>query len=77
MPTVTLYWGNDAWHDGPGWYYIDDEYPEDSCGAFRWWGQAADHAASSEYARPTPTAKMLAAAEPGYREEYPPKPETP
>ena len=28
------HWGDEA-HDGPGWYYYFDEYPEEgSCGAF-------------------------------------------
>lgn len=50
-PTATLYEGSRAWHDGPGWYYVDDEYPEDgSCGAFTTRAMAIDHAHRSGYA---------------------------
>lgn len=32
---VRFVWGDGDWHDGPGWYYIDREYPDEgSCGAF-------------------------------------------
>lgn len=51
--TCTLHVGDPEWHDGAGWYYIDDEYPEEgSCGAFDTWEQAADHAQSCGYERP-------------------------
>jgi len=34
-PTATIHHGDAAWHDGVGWYYVDDEYPDEgSCGAF-------------------------------------------
>jgi len=27
--------GDKTWHDGPGWYYVFDDYPDEgSCGAF-------------------------------------------
>lgn len=49
-PTATLYHVHvDAgwqWHDGPGWYYVDDEYPEDS-GAV---GSFPDEAAARAHA---------------------------
>ncbi len=33
--TVTLREGDASWHDGPGWYYTIDDYPDEgSCGAF-------------------------------------------
>ncbi len=34
-----------AWHDGPGWYWVDDEYPEDAgaVGAFATPEDAAAH----------------------------------
>jgi hypothetical protein len=32
---VTLHEGDSTWHDGPGWYYTIDDYPDEgSCGAF-------------------------------------------
>jgi len=28
--------GDASWHDGPGWYFIDSDYPDEgSCGAFK------------------------------------------
>lgn len=43
------YWGADA-HDGPGFYYVDDEYPDEgSCGAFKRLEDARRHAAWSGY----------------------------
>jgi hypothetical protein len=50
QPTATLYhvhvdaaWG---WHDDAGWYYVDDEYPEDSgaVGSFPTEKDARSHA---------------------------------
>lgn len=42
---VTLYLGDATWHDGPGWYYIFAEYPEEgSCGAFATKEEAEAHA---------------------------------
>lgn len=44
-PTVTLHYGDAAWHDGVGWYYVIDEYPEEgSCGAFTFKQDAIAHA---------------------------------
>ena len=44
--TATVYYGNETWHDGPGWYYVLDEYPDEgSCGAFATKGEAIAHAA--------------------------------
>jgi len=62
-PTCTLYFATaePAWHDGPGWYYIEDEYPEEgSTGAFKTWEEAANHAEECGYVRPTPSGVMLA-----------------
>lgn len=41
-----LYRGDDTWHDGAGWYWFDDEYPEDSgaVGAFHTLKEAECHA---------------------------------
>jgi hypothetical protein len=36
------------WHDGPGWYYWEEEYPEEgSVGAFETRDEAMDHARES------------------------------
>lgn len=33
--SVTIREGDATWHDGPGWYYTIDDYPDEgSCGAF-------------------------------------------
>lgn len=50
-PTATVYeYGAEA-HDGAGWYYVDDEYPEEgSCGAFAAAAEAIAHAAEAGYA---------------------------
>lgn len=43
--TVTLHEGDSSWHDGPGWYYTIDDYPDEgSCGAFASRTLAAQHA---------------------------------
>jgi len=40
----------DEAYDGPGWYYYDQEYPEDgSCGAFSSKEEAISHAESGDY----------------------------
>ena len=40
-------WGDEA-HDGPGWYYWHDEYPDEgACGAFKHVTEAELHALSS------------------------------
>ena len=45
---VTVVHYNDA-HDGPGWYYIYDEYPDEgSCGAFSTREEAVKHARESD-----------------------------
>lgn len=42
---ATLHEGDAAWHDGPGWYYTIDEYPDEgSCGAFATRDEAIEHA---------------------------------
>ncbi len=49
-PEATLHLGDASWHDGPGWYYVDVEYPDDgSCGAFATSRDARDHAEAAGY----------------------------
>jgi hypothetical protein len=49
-PTATLAEGDASWHDGPGWYYIDDEYPDEgSCGAFSTRNEAIEHARAAGF----------------------------
>jgi hypothetical protein len=49
-PTVTLMQGDDTWHDGPGWYYVIDEYQDEgSCGAFATRVEAEAHACAGGY----------------------------
>jgi hypothetical protein len=45
LPTAALYLGDETWHDGPGWYWVDEEYPEDmgAIGAFATPEEAAKH----------------------------------
>ncbi len=60
QPTCTIYWYGDDAHDGPGWYYVDDEYPEEgSVGSFLTWQGAADHATKADYARPTAAIEQI------------------
>lgn len=48
--TVSLHEGDASWHDGPGWYYTIDEYPDEgSCGAFPSRVLAEQHAAMQGY----------------------------
>ena len=43
---VTFRLGDSTWHDGPGWYYTIDDYPDEgSCGAFATREDAVAHAA--------------------------------
>ena len=50
-PIAVIKQGDDTWHDGAGWYYVDDEYPDEgSCGAFATRDEAVDHARESGYA---------------------------
>lgn len=45
-----IYQGDATWHDGPGWYWVDDEYrDEGSCGAFATREEAEAHAIESGY----------------------------
>lgn len=49
-PLARIYEGDAGWHDGAGWYYVDDEYPEEgSCGAFATREECAAHAAATGY----------------------------
>jgi hypothetical protein len=35
QPTCTFHLGDESWHGGPGWYFVDDDYPDEgSAGAF-------------------------------------------
>jgi hypothetical protein len=46
MDIVSVVEGDATWHDGPGWYYTYDEYPDEgSCGAFATQVDAVTHAA--------------------------------
>ena len=54
-PWARVMYGDAAWHDGPGWYYVDDEYhDEGSCGAFATRDKAVEHAKEAGY-RVAPT----------------------
>lgn len=45
----------EPWHDGPGWYYWDDEYrDEGSVGAFATREECESHAAEAGYQLPLP-----------------------
>lgn len=47
---ATLHEGDATWHDGPGWYYTDDEcMDEGSIGAFASKEEAAYHAHQAGY----------------------------
>lgn len=49
-PTATLVPGDANWHDGPGWYYVIDDLPDEgSCGAFADTHAAILHAARDGY----------------------------
>lgn len=48
--TATVRLGDSLWHGGAGWYYVDDEYPEEgSCGPFNTRLEAVEHAEKSDY----------------------------
>lgn len=48
-PTCTVHHWVTA-HDGPGFYYVDDEYDDEgSCGAFATLDEACDHARVADY----------------------------
>jgi hypothetical protein len=49
-PTAMLFLGDASFHDGPGWYYVDDEYRDEGCcGAFTTENEAIDHAEEAGY----------------------------
>lgn len=50
-PTCTIVQGEPFWHSGAGWYWMDDEYPEDSgyVGAFETREKCVDHARACGY----------------------------
>lgn len=61
LPEVTLHLGDASWHDGAGWYYVIDEYPDEgAAGAFGTSEIAIAHAEASGY-RVTPPAPAPAA----------------
>jgi hypothetical protein len=44
-PEAYVYLGDESWHDGPGWYYVIAEYPDEgSCGAFATRKECEEHA---------------------------------
>lgn len=48
--SATIHLGDETWHDGPGWYYLDDEYPDEgSVGAFATREEAEAHAKQCGY----------------------------
>ncbi len=48
-PATVYYWPEA--HDGPGFYYVEDEYPDEgSCGAFATLSEAIEHARENEHA---------------------------
>jgi hypothetical protein len=48
--TATLYLGDSTWHDGPGWYYVIDDYPDEgSCGSFATKEESIAHAKRNGY----------------------------
>lgn len=65
---ATVQYLNDA-ADGPGWYYHDDEYPDEGVtGAFATWHEAQDHASQAYgiivvHARTTPGPAVIVAGE--------------
>ena len=47
---AVLYRGDETWHAGPGWYYVDEEYPDEgSCGSFETAEEAIRHAEAADY----------------------------
>lgn len=48
--TCSVYRGDREWHDGPGYYYVDDDYPDEgSCGAFATLEECIAHARAVGY----------------------------
>ena len=51
---ATLYLGDETWHDGAGWYYIIDDYPDEgSFGSFPTKEAAIEHAIADGYYFPS------------------------
>lgn len=49
-PIARLHVGDDTWHDGPGWYYTDEEYADEgACGRFETKEAAVAHAEAGGY----------------------------
>lgn len=50
LQLVTFHEGDAEWHDGTGWYYTINDYPDEgSCGAFEKFSEAMDHAEESMF----------------------------
>ena len=50
LDVITLHEGDKEWHDGPGWYYTINDYPDEgSCGAFDTCSDAMEHADEAGY----------------------------
>jgi hypothetical protein len=63
VPTTTLHQGDESWHDGPGWYYVIDDYPDEgSCGAFGTREHAFERAQGDGYDASERTAAEVIAA---------------
>lgn len=49
-PEAIIYLGNSTWHNGPGWYYVVSDYPDEgACGAFASCDEAIAHAQDAGY----------------------------
>ena len=69
-PLARLYLGDETWHDGAGWYFVDDEYPEDgSCGAFPTRDEAKKHAENNGYVAYDRTTKIAVQSDPAPSED--------
>lgn len=50
LDMITVYEGDNEWHDGPGWYYVITDYPDEgSHGAFKTYSDLMEHAEESVY----------------------------
>jgi hypothetical protein len=50
QPVALVEFGDAGWHSGPGWYYWDDEYPDEgSVGVFQTREEAEAHAREAGY----------------------------
>ena len=45
LDCIKTYEGDETWHDGPGWYYVLVDYPDEgSFGAFKTFSELLEHA---------------------------------